>query len=81
MCRILALTRSFNVWLFAMGLPLFVATSLVAASLGSRALTRTSISSLIASLALPVTMGSVLFIRADKGIAALQGVVGKEFAQ
>lgn len=80
-CRILALTRSFNVWLFAMGLPLFVATSLVAASLGSRALTRTSISSLIASLALPVTMGSVLFIRADKGIAALQGVVGKEFAQ
>jgi len=80
-CRIFALARSFNVWLFAMGLPLFVVTSLAAASLSGRALVSASKFWLLVSMAMPVTMGSVLFIRADKGLAAMQRVVGKECTQ
>jgi len=78
---ILALTRVFNAGLFAMGLPLFIATSLVAASLGGSVQGPGRTVRLLASLALPVTMGSVLFIRADKRIAALRIAVGKEFVR
>jgi hypothetical protein len=79
--RALARTRAFNAWLFAMGLPLFIATSLIAASMGGGALARASTPWLLASMALPVTMGSALFIRADRRIAALMGAAGKETAR
>ena len=77
---ILPLTRMFNAWLFAMGLPLFIATSLTAATLGSGTSGPGRTLRLLASMAVPVTMGSVLFIRSDRRIAALSGVVGKERA-
>jgi hypothetical protein len=79
--RVLALTRSFNTWLFVLGVPLFVATSLAAAALGDSASMSASIYRLLVSMAMPVTMGSIVFIRAYKGIAVLQGVVGKEIPQ
>lgn len=75
---ILALTRSFNASLFALGLPLFIVSSLAAASMGDEAMTGASMPGLIVSMAMPVTMGSLFFIRADKRIAALRGRVGKE---
>ena len=78
---ILSLTRSFNAWLFALGLPLFIVSSLVAASMGGRAMTGASMPGLIVSMAMPVTMGSLLCIRADKRITVLRGSVGKESTQ
>jgi len=78
---ILALTRAFNAGLFAMGLPVFIATSLVAASLGGGIQGPGRTVRLLASLAVPVTTGSVLFIRADKRIASLRGAAGKEFVR
>ncbi|MCK7514819.1 MAG: hypothetical protein MZV70_69675 [Desulfobacterales bacterium] len=78
---ILALTRAFNAGLFAMGLPVFIATSLVAASLGGGIQGPGRTVRLLASLAVPVTTGSVLFIRADKRISSLRGAAGKEFVR
>ena len=73
-----ARTRAFNSCLFAIGLPLFIATSLVAARLDGDFPADRDVIRLLASLALSVAMGSALFLRADKRIAASSGAVGKK---
>lgn len=78
---ILERTRTFNARLFALGLPLFPAASLAAASLGGCNSTAGSTLRLLASMVVPVTMGCILFFRADRRIASLRGVVGKEIAR
>jgi hypothetical protein len=79
--RLLARMRAFNAWLFAIGLPLFIATSLAAARLGGGASTAGDMRLLLASMAVPLIMGSTLFFRADKKIASLRDAVGKELAR
>lgn len=74
----LAGTRAFNRWVFALGLPLFIATSLVAVSLSGRALTGRPMLWLYASMAVPVTMSSILFIRADRRLTSLRKPIRKE---
>jgi hypothetical protein len=74
---IFAMIRTFNTWLFAIGMPLFIATSLAAASLRDCPSAAGPTLWLLASMAVPVTMGSALFIRADKRIASLLGADGK----
>ncbi len=69
--RILAMARAYNSRLFAVGLPLFLATSLAGARLGGGIPTDRGMIRLLASIAVPVTMGSFLFIRADRGLAAV----------
>ncbi len=76
---ILARTRAFNARLFALGLPLFPAASLAAAFFDGGAPVSGRALRLTASLAVPVTMGCVLFIRADRKIAALADSDGKEY--
>jgi len=78
---ILTLTRSLNVSLFAIGVPLFIVTNLAAAALGGRMLTSASMYQLFASMAMPLVMGSMLFIRADKRVAGLLGSLRKELTQ
>jgi hypothetical protein len=79
--RLLARTRAFNAWLFAIGTPLFIATSLAAASLGDGASAAGATARLLASMAVPLTMGGALFVRADGRIASLLGATGKELAR
>lgn len=74
----LAATRSFNRWLFALGLPLFIATSLVAVSLSGRTLTGSSMLWLYSSMAVPVAMSSILFTRSDKRLTSLRESFRKE---
>lgn len=78
---ILAMARACNALLFAIGLPLFLATSLVAARLGGGIPTDRGMIRLLASMAVPATMGSALFIRADRRLAAAPGADGKEIAR
>jgi hypothetical protein len=76
-----ARTRAFNAWLFAVGLPLFIATSLVAFRLGGAASATGAAHSLLLSMAVPLTMGSALFIRADRRLASLQNGARKEISR
>ena len=73
----LTVTRAFNRWLFALGLPLFIASNIIAASLSGRALTGWSMLWLPASMAVPVAMSSILFIRADKRLTSLRNLSGR----
>ena len=79
--RILSMSRACNALLFAIGLPLFLATSLSAARLGGGIPTDRGMNRLLASLVVPATMGSALFIRADRRLASAPGGDGKEIAR
>lgn len=78
---ILSMSRACNALLFAIGLPLFLATSLAAACLGGGIPTDRGIIRLLASLAVPAAMGSAMFIRADRVLAAAPVADGKEIAR
>jgi hypothetical protein len=76
--RLLARIRTFNAGLFAIGLPLFIATSMTAARLSSLASDTGKSRLLLVSMAVPVAMGGVLFFRADRRLVLLQGAARKK---